>query len=67
MERLDLYLSLDLPDNDVCREYRRMKQFLAKSKLRYDESVINTVDSMLSDVPLNHRNLKKLLRNLITE
>ena len=67
LERLDLYLSLDLPDNDVCREYRRMKQFLAKSKLRYDESVINTVDNMMTDDPLNHPNLKKLLRNLINE
>ncbi len=67
LERLDLYLSLDLPDNDVRREYRRMKQFLAKSKLRYDESVINTVDNMMTDDPLNHPNLKKLLRNLINE
>ena len=67
LERLDLYLSLDLPDSDIIREYRRMKQFLAKSKLRYDESVINTVDSMISDSKLNHRNIKNLLRNLITE
>ena len=67
LERLDLYLSLDLPDSDIIREYRRMKQFLAKSKLRYDESVINTVDSMISDSKLNHGNIKNLLRNLITE
>ena len=66
LERIDLYLSLDMPDNDVRREYRRMKQFLAKSKLRYDESVINTVDGMLSDT-LNRQNIKNLLRNLITE
>ena len=59
-------MSLDMPDNDVRREYRRMKQFLAKSKLRYDESVINTVDGMLSDT-LNRQNIKNLLRNLITE
>ena len=65
LERLDLYLSLDLPDSDIIREYRRM--FLAKSKLRYDESVINTVDNMISDSKLNHRNIKNLLRNLITE
>ena len=26
LERLDLYLSLDLPDSDIIREYRRMKQ-----------------------------------------
>lgn len=67
LERLDLYLSLDLPDSDIIREYRRMKQFLAKSKLRYDEGVINTADSMTVEPPLNHKNLKNLLRNLITE
>ena len=66
-ERLDLYLSLGLADSDVIREYRRMKQFLAKSRLRYDESVINTADSMLDDSPLNRANLKNLLRSLITE
>lgn len=67
LERLDLYLSLDLPDSDIIREYRRMKQFLAKSKLRYDEGVINTADSMTAEPPLDHKNLKNLLRNLITE
>ena len=61
------YLSLDLPDSDIIREYRRMKQFLAKSKLRYDEGVINTADSMTAEPPLDHKNLKNLLRNLITE
>ena len=67
VERLDLYLSLQMPDSDVKREYRRMKQFLVKSRLRYDESVINTADILLDDSPLNQANLKKLLRSLITE
>ena len=44
-----------------------MKQFLVKSRLRYDESVINTADILLDDSPLNQANLKKLLRSLITE
>ena len=64
---ISVHIKLDLPDSDIIREYRRMKQFLAKSKLRYDESVINTVDSMISDSKLNHGNIKNLLRNLITE
>ena len=67
IERLDLYLSLGLPDSNIIREYRRMKQFLAKSKLRYDDSVINTVDSMISESELNQPNVKNLLRNLIVE
>ena len=67
VERLDLYLSLEMPDSDVKREYRRMKQFLVKSRLRYDESVINTADILLDDSPLNQANLKKLLRGLISE
>lgn len=67
IERLDLYLSLGLPENDIRKEYKRMKQFLAKSKLRYDESIIYTIDSMLSENEINYLNLKNLLRNLITE
>ncbi len=65
LERLDLYLSLEQPENDIKKEYKRMKQFLAKSKMRYDESIIYTIDNMLSENELNYLNIKNLLRNLI--
>ena len=67
IERLDLYLSLGLPEIDIKKEYKRMKQFLVKSKMRYDESIIYTIDSMLSENELNYLNIKNLLRNLIAK
>ena len=66
VERLDLYLSLDRPAADILREYGRMKQFLRKSHMRYDESILYTVDSMLSQYDFPYRNVRALLRGLIT-
>ena len=67
IERLDLYLSLDIPSYYIKKEYKRMKNFLTKSKLRYDESILYTLDNMLSDDEFNYGNIKNLLRNLILE
>lgn len=67
IERLDLYLSLGNPSYEIIRVYRRMKQFLLKSKLRYDENVIYTIDNMISGSDFNYQSVKNLLRNLITE
>ncbi len=67
MERLDLYLSLDNSVDDIKRAYQRMKGFLKKSGLRYDESILYTIDNMLSESEFDHDNVKKLLRNLIMQ
>ena len=65
VERLDLYLSLGSSDYEIRREYSRTKGFLKKSGLRYDESVLYTIDSMLDGSDFNYGNVKNLLRNLI--
>ena len=65
IERLDLYLSLDKPAHEIQMVYRRMKGFLAKAKLRYDESVLYTMDNMLSSSDFSYDNVKNLLRKLI--
>ena len=49
VERIDLYLSLGRPAADIRREYGRMKQFLRKSHIHYDESILYTMDNMLSE------------------
>ena len=67
VERLDLYLSLDRPAADIRREYGRMKQFLRKSHMRYDEGVLYTMDNMLSEDPFPYLNVRTLVRSLITE
>ncbi len=67
IERLDLYLCLAIPDYDIKKEYKRMKNFLQKSKLRYDESILYTLDNMLSENKLNYESIKNLVRNLILE
>lgn len=64
-ERLDLYLSLDRPAADIRREYGRMKQFLRKSLMHYDESVLYTVDSMFAAGDFDYRNVRSLLRDLV--
>ncbi len=66
IERLDLYLSLDRPAADIRREYSRMKQFLRKSQLHYDESILYTMDSMFPEDGFSYPNLRNLLHNLIT-
>ena len=66
IERLDLYLSLDRPAADIRREYGRMKQFLRKSHMRYDASVLYTIDNMLLQDEFSYRNVQSLLRSLIT-
>lgn len=66
IERLDLYLSLDRQAGDIRREYGRMKQFLRKSHMRYDESILYTMDDMLSAYDFPYPNVRSLLRNLIT-
>ena len=65
IERLDLYLSLEKPAHEVQMVYKRMKGFLSKAKLRYDESVIYTMDNMLSSPDFSYDNVKNLLRKLI--
>ena len=65
LERLDLYLSSERPINDIRKEYRKMKQYLNKSHMRYDDSVIYTIDSMLEEGSIDYRNVKKLLRGLL--
>ena len=67
MERLDLYLSLGVAKHEIKREYSRTKGFLKKSCLRYDEHILYTVDSLLSEPKFDHDNVKKLLRNLISK
>ena len=67
VERLDLYLSLDGSSYEIKREYKRLKGFLKKSGLRYDEDVLYTVDRMLSDEAFHYGSVKNLLRNLISE
>ena len=65
LERLDLYLSMERPVADIRREYRKMKQYLVKSRMRYDDSVLYTVDSMLDDGTIEFGNVKSLLRSLL--
>lgn len=67
VERVDLYLGLNKPINEIEREYRRLKQFLSKSRMRYDDSVMYTFDSMLTENHLNYRTARSLFRNLIIE
>ncbi|MBR2177112.1 MAG: alpha-E domain-containing protein [Clostridia bacterium] len=67
IERLDLYLSLDSSAYDIKRAYKRMKGFLKKSGLRYDESILYTIDNMLSESEFSCGNIKNLLRNLIMQ
>lgn len=64
VERIDLYLSLNRCVSDIQKEYRRMKQFLAKSLMRYDESVLYTMDNMLSQYEFDYMNVRNILRNL---
>lgn len=66
MERLDLYLSLDRPAAAIRREYARMKQFLRKSHMHHDESILYTVDNMLPEDDFSYSNVRSLLRNLLT-
>ena len=66
VERNDLYLSLGRPAADIRREYGRMKQFLRKSHIHYDESILYTMDNMLSEYGFSYLNVRNLLRNLIT-
>ena len=67
VERLDLYLSLDRPLADIRREYGRMKQFLRKSLMHHDESVLYTIDNMLFEDEVSYSIVRNLIRNLITE
>ena len=64
VERIDLYLSLDCSAYEIKREYGRMKQFLSKSHMRYDENIIYTIDSMLESDSFDYINVRNLLRNL---
>lgn len=66
VERMDLYLSLDRPVADIRRAYSRLKQFLRKSHMHHDESILYTMDNMLSEDDFSNANVRNLLRNLIT-
>ena len=52
---------------DIRREYTRMKQFLRKSHMHYDESVLYTIDNMLFEDEVCYNTVRSLIRNLITE
>jgi hypothetical protein len=65
VERLDLYLGVERPLADIQREYRKLKQYLLKSHIRYDENILYTIDSMLSEYEIDCHNIRNLLRNLI--
>ena len=44
-----------------------MKQFLRKSHMHYDDSVLYTMDSMLFEDEVCYNTVRSLIRNLITE
>lgn len=67
VERVDLYLSLDLRASEIKREYGRMKQFLSKSLIRYDKNILYTIDNMIAEDGFDYRNVRNLLRNLFSE
>lgn len=67
VERIDLYLALEKPINEIIREFRRMKQFLTKSCMRYDESVIYTFETLINSSDFNYQTARSLMRNLIIE
>lgn len=64
IERMDLYLRFDVDRREIRRTYRRMKQFLKKSKIHYDEAVLNTADNMILDSDFNYATVRSLLQNL---
>lgn len=66
VERLDLYLSLNRSFVEIKKEYGRMKQFLSKSMMRYDESILYTMDNMICEYKFDYFNVRNLLRNLFT-
>lgn len=66
IERLDLYLSIGHSEGDIRREYARMKQYLRKSHIHYDESILYTIDTMLSEYAFSYESVRNLIRNLIT-
>ncbi len=66
LERLDLYLSSSHPAGGIRREYRKMKQYLEKSRMRYDDGVLYTIDGMLEEDPMDRANIKTLLRALLS-
>lgn len=43
-----------------------MKQFLRKSHMHHDESVLYTIDNMLFEDDFSYNNVRSLLRNQIT-
>lgn len=65
IERLDLYLRLDAPEGEIKRTYQRMKQFLRKSRIRFDVPVLNTADVMITEGDFNYPAVRNLLMNLI--
>ena len=65
VERLDLYLSFDKPVSEIKAAFQRMKVYLRKAKLRYDENILFTIENMLSEVSFKPENIKNLLRKLI--
>lgn len=66
VERIDLYLNVGRPTADIRREYSRMKQYLRKSHMRHDDSVLYTIDNMLLEYDFPYDNVRNLIRSLIT-
>ena len=62
-------MALDIPDvkKALTNHFDDSSNWDEYYDMEYDEGVINTADSMTVEPPLNHKNLKNLLRNLITE
>ena len=65
LERVDIYLRLDKSYKEVLKEYKRMKQYLMKSGIQYDQPVLDTADAMMEDPEVNYQTLRNLLLKLI--
>lgn len=66
IERLELYLGTGRRAGDIRREYARMKQYLRKSHLHHDQSVLYTIDTMLQEEGFPYESVRSLIRSLVT-
>lgn len=65
LERLDLYICLGIKNSeDLIRQYNRLIPRLQNSGLRYNESVLDTLEPMLHDPNMNYKTAIALLEKL---
>ena len=67
IERVDLYARMNVSNENIRREVRRLSYRITKTGLNYDKKGLAHINALIESESINRKELIKLVENLIIE